>query len=187
MSIPFILFITGTSASGKTTLYESLRADPTLKNIRFHDIDENGVPPVGRNAWRRFRVEELLHEAVGELDKNLSTIVCGISKPHEVVESRYFKPSFNVHFLMIDFPYEVIKARIEDRVDKQQKVGEFDEVFNPDALAEMLLVTKNLLRELRNSISQQKNGYLLDASKLTKKQMHERAIKVIKKLSSQVS
>jgi len=95
---PFVLFVTGVSASGKTTLYESLRGDKAFGGIIFHDIDENGVPPVGRTPWRKFRVEELLYESVLALGQGQATVVCGIVKPHEVVESRYFKPSDNVLF-----------------------------------------------------------------------------------------
>lgn len=179
----FILFITGTSASGKSTLYESLKNDPTLKEVIFHDIDEAGVPPVGRGPWRKFRVEELLYEAVQLLDKRKSVIICGIVKPHEVIESRYFQPSQNIHFLMIDVPYEIVKARIRERVDNQPKIGTFDEVFNPDAMQETLLSNKNLLQELRNSISQQKHGHLLDAASLSKQQMHDNVLEIINKIT----
>lgn len=176
---PFVLFVTGVSASGKTTLYESLRADKTLGQLTFHDIDENGVPPVGRSSWRKFRVEELLCESVLALGQGQSTVVCGIVKPHEVVESRYFKPGYNVHFLLVNVPYALAETRIKGRVAAQPKAGAFDADFNPDALQELLLATKELQRELKNTISQQKNGHTLNASNFSKQEMHDETARII--------
>src|SRR5579883_1367251 len=93
---PFILFITGVSAAGKTTVFERLKKDTSLANIAVHDIDENGIPLVGLTPWRAFRVEELFYNATQNFKDGQSTIICGVSFPHEVIESRYFKQKYNV-------------------------------------------------------------------------------------------
>lgn len=179
---PFILFITGISVSGKTTLYESLKKDERLSGVRFHDIDEQGVPAVGRVPWRIFRVEELLFEAVERMRKGDSTIVCGITKPHEVIESRYYDPKNNIHFLMVDISLKAFEQRIRKRIQKQEKKGEFDEVFNPDAYQELFLATKRLRKILINSTLNQKNGHLLVVENLDKKEMHDKALAIIRKI-----
>lgn len=95
----FILFITGISGSGKTYLYENLKKNTKFDNITFHDIDENGVPEVGRTHWRPFRIEEMLNTALKDYKKEKSSVLCGISKPDEVLDFKYVKPTHNIHFL----------------------------------------------------------------------------------------
>lgn len=175
----FVLFITGPSASGKSMLYESLKGDGRLRGVQFHDVDEHGVPPVGRGAWRAFRAEELLHEAGKALEHGTSTIVCGIIKPHEIVESRCFRPEMNVHFLMLNVPYEVLELRITERLQAQPKEAALDPKFDPDVAAKLLLATKDLRRELLITTAQQKNGYVLDAANLTKEQMHDKVMDIV--------
>ncbi|MBW4061668.1 hypothetical protein HJC99_03820 [Candidatus Saccharibacteria bacterium] len=118
----FILFITGTSAVGKTTLYESLRADTSLSTVAFHDIDENGVPEIGRGPWRVYRVEELLYEAVKRQTSGQTTIICGITKPSEVLESPYFEQKARINFMLVEASMELIRERFAARVsEKTQK------------------------------------------------------------------
>jgi hypothetical protein len=180
---PFILFISGSSASGKTTLYDSLQADPSLAHLRFHDIDENGVPPVGRGPWRQFRVEELLYEATEALREGVSTVICGISKPHEVIESAYFDPGDRIHFLVLEIPFATLEERIRQRVADQAAQVAFDECFNPGAMAEFLLASRNLQRELRNAVSQQRRGHLLEVADLTPVEMHRVVVALIRQIA----
>lgn len=182
---PFIVFITGVSTSGKTTLYESLQKDTDFKEVVFHDIDENGVPDVGRIDWRKFRVEELLYEAIGRQEaQGSSTVICGITFPHEVIESRYYKPEYNVHFIYLENSFEQFEERAMKRVEKHLQNGKFDESFNPDNTQEMLVVVKQQYRILHNSIVNQRNGHLLSVSNLDKQQMHSEAVRLIHEIAS---
>ena len=181
---PFILFITGISTAGKTTIYEALKADANLSHVEFHDIDEDGVPSVGRTPWRGFRVEELLYDAVTKLDEGKSTVVCGITKPHEVIESRHLKHADRIHFLLVDIPIDTFTQRLRPRIEQTKASGKYDEVFGEDAQEELLVATKNLKRVLLNSTLAQKTGHVLDASALDKKQMIDTAKELIQKLEA---
>ncbi len=181
MQKPFILFITGISASGKSTLYESLQKDRALNSIEFHDIDEDGVPDVGRSPWRSFRVQELLHRGVKNLKNRKSTIISGISKPHEVIESKLYKPDLSINFLLLDIPISIYEKRMEPRLIAAAKHGD-NEANLEDFKEENLITTKNLRRVLRNTILNLKSGYFIDTSTLSKTQMHDEALKVIKRI-----
>ncbi len=179
MSKPFILFITGTSASGKTTLYKLLQKDPDLKHVIFHDIDENGVPQVGLGPWRSFRVEELLYNATENYKKGLSTVICGVSFPHEVIDSKYYKPKYNVDFMMVKAPLDVVRTRLEKRAADPLEREKHVETLSKKSWAGLLKSTKELLLQLNNSFANQKNGYVINTISLSIEQMYGKAQEII--------
>lgn len=48
-----VLFITGVSGSGKSTILHRLRHQLPDDRYSVHDLDENGVPENADFAWRR--------------------------------------------------------------------------------------------------------------------------------------
>lgn len=176
---PFILLISGTSGSGKTTIYELLKKDSSLKHINFHDIDENGVPQVGRGAWRKFRIEELYYNAAEKLKTNQSSIICGISMPHEIIESRYYKTNHPVHFLLLETPFTVIRQRLKQRVDEQAKKGTYDESFSKSSWNELIRGNKILKRRLTHSTINQKRGYIVNTARLSRETMYKQVKSLI--------
>jgi hypothetical protein len=176
---PYILFITGVSTSGKTTIYESLKSDEELADFEFHDIDESGVPPVGRTPWRAFRVEELFYQATQKLREGKSSIICGITKPHEVIESKHYKPELNIHFLLVDITSDTAVERISRLIEDQSRTENNDEVFDKDSSDEIIVATKSLARILIHSTQNQKNGYILDAGQLRREEMISSAKDII--------
>lgn len=180
---PFILFITGTSASGKTTLYESLRTDTELVDIEFHDIDENGVPPVGRSDWRAFRVTQLLYEARNRAEKEgHPTVICGITFPHEVIESDYYTESIPTHFILVEPGEDQIRERLIQRSKDQEGQDGWDEVFSTEKINETIDGNIKMRRLLHNSIINQRNGHKIDTSKHSKDAMHAAAKHLIQSL-----
>jgi len=180
---PFILFITGTSASGKTTLYESLRRDPVLSNIEFHDIDEDGVPPVGRREWRQYRVTQLFYDAINRTqEQTRSTIICGITFPHEVIESLYYTPDSNVHFILVEPSEPQVRERLLERSKEQEGSDGWDEVFNPENIEKTIAGNIEMRRTLHNSIINQRNGHKIQTADLSKDQMHDQAKSIIQEI-----
>jgi hypothetical protein len=181
---PFILFITGASASGKSTLYNSLRADEGLAHLRFHDIDEDGVPRAGGGPWRQFRVEELFYEATEALKEGYSTVICGITKPHEVIESLNFNPDDRVHFLVIEIPFATLEERLRARIMSQIEVAGFDEYLKPGAIEALLVGNRSLQRVLRNSVSQQRRGHFLEVGGQTPGEAHVTLVALIHQIAT---
>lgn len=177
---PFILFITGTSASGKTTLYESLRTDPDLSTLEFHDIDEDGVPPVGRIEWRKYRVTQLLYDATKRLKQHSkSTVICGISFPHEIIESPYYSPSYNVHYVLVEPSEAQIRDRLIERSEAQKDYDNWDEVFSPEKIEKTIADNIDMRKILNNSIVNQRSGHKITTENLSKTDMHDQAKSII--------
>ncbi len=178
----YIIFITGCSAGGKTTVYEGLRRDKNLAQLLFHDIDESGVPPVGRGPWREFRIEQLLFDAVNDARNGKSTIVCGITFPHEVTESLYFPADIPVYFVALKAPNEKIRQRLLTRAQQNQYSSTFDECFNPNN------IENNIFENLRNqdiitkAVFVIKNGLVIDTKDLSKEDMRASIVDFIYKL-----
>lgn len=168
-----IIFVTGVSGAGKTTLYEALRKDPELVDVEFHDIDEDGIPRAGTGAWRQFRVELLLHEAaVRGRDADRSTVICGVSKPHEVIESGAFPEDIDVYFVLVDVSSAVLRKRLETRLaGRPADDVEFSVQWN-----------RLLAPTLRRSVQAQRNGVIIEASKLSRTKVRGQVKQLIKDL-----
>jgi len=171
---PFILFITGISCSGKSSLYKSLKRSKRIpKSIIIHDIDENGVPEVGRDPWRSFRVEELFHKAIQNAKKRISTIICGISLPHEVIDSPQYQTSYNIDFLLLDISH---KEHTERSKARHKRYGGYN-------LKKSIRDNKQLSRRLKSQIINQKNHFIINTEKYTKRKTLNKIINIIKKLN----
>jgi broad-specificity NMP kinase len=95
-----IFFITGASGVGKTTLKCNLDIlySQDNKTISIHDFDEGGVPKNANAYWRQERTNHWLKLALKNAKKNISTIVCGVSVPLEVLGSSDFEKGIPLHF-----------------------------------------------------------------------------------------
>jgi hypothetical protein len=159
-----IVFVTGVSTAGKTTTYEKLRKDPELSHIAFHDIDEDGIPRAGTGAWRQFRVELLLHEAVQRFysAERKSTVICGVTKPHEVIESGAFPDVLPVHFILIDVTLANIRKRLAERIGSRYPADDVEYITQSNRL---------LSHTLRKSVSCQRNGVIFDPARMSRTKM----------------
>ncbi len=161
-----IVFLTGVSTAGKTTLYQALRKDPDLVDVEFHDIDEDGIPSAGSGPWRHFRVELLLHEAVvRQRQDNRSTVICGVTKPHEAIESGSFPDDIPVYFVLVDIPVPVMRRRLEARLTSKG--------WAPDDMEWSVQYNRHLSHELRKSVQCQTNGMIIDANRLSRIKVRE--------------
>ena len=115
-----IIFITGVSTAGKTTLYRALRDDEEMSGIEFHDIDEDGIPEAGSSPWRKFRIELLLWEAAERFrEHDLPTVICGATIPHEAIESGSYPLDIPVHFVLINISIAAMRTRLTERIGER--------------------------------------------------------------------
>lgn len=176
-----ILFVTGVSGSGKSTLMQELKL-PKNK-FELTEIDEHGVPIVGRGPWRAFRVEELLYKAINNTKTAKSTIIFGITKPHEVIESRQYTPDLNVHFLCLNITKPTLEKRLNKRLEsiKQESLAhniDWQTNFN-DLVRENIKLSKIL----HNSTLNQKNGHIFEVDSWSKTKLSDEATKLINKIT----
>ena len=117
VSRPFILVVTGITTAGKSTLLKGLKRKRSLaQKVHFHDMDEHGTPQAGRGHWRRFRIDELLHDAVTRYSKGQSTVLCGVIYPHEVLQFEDFSSDLNLHYLLLQNSKAVFGERVDAKI-----------------------------------------------------------------------
>lgn len=169
-----IIFVTGVSGAGKTTLYEGLRKDPELAYVEFHEIDEDGIPAAGTGPWRQFRVELLLHEAVvRERRDGVSTVICGVTKPHEVIESGSYPVDIPVHFVLVQVPHEAIRKRLEARLAS----------WSSEDVEGAVQRNRMLSSVMYRSVAAQRNGVIVEASRLSRVKVRGLVKHLIKELA----
>ncbi len=161
---PFIVFVTGVSAAGKTTMFELLKRDPAFKGVVVRDIDENGVPPVGLSHWRLYRIEELLYQAIQAQKNDISTIICGVCFPGEIIESKYYRMRANIQFVLLRVTFAVFQKRIKARVAESHRRGETNEMYKPASYQSFVAHTKKLIDRFDKLFFNARWGHGIDAS-----------------------
>lgn len=157
-----VIFITGVSTAGKTTAFETLRKDPDLADVEFHDIDEDGLPIAGVGHWRVFRIELLLHEAVLRAQQGKATVICGVTKPHEVIESSSMPDDVPVHFILVDVSTANMRKRLQARIGG---------LYAPDHVEWAIQFNRSLRDLLRRSVRAQRTGIILDPGRMSRRRV----------------
>lgn len=169
MTRPFIMFVTGVSGAGKSTIYRDLRKRP---HVVARDIDEDGVPPVAAEQWRQYRVELLLHQALKSLEKDsTSTVICGMTFPHEVIWSNQFDLAANIWFIVLEISPDQIRSRLTERLQDPQRYGHMggldpDETVDADQIERIIQANVNLQPKLLRTASALRQGIILDTVSL---------------------
>lgn len=106
-----IFFITGASGVGKSTLVEQLKL-LNLPSCVVCDFDERGVPANADEVWRKRETALWLDVAEKNLKANITTIICGVSVPAEVIAVRDVP---RVFFGLIKVDDLIIEKRLKAR------------------------------------------------------------------------
>ena len=133
-----IYFITGVNGVGKSSVISHLRSGLTDKNFVIYDFDERGVPDGADGDWRRSETRHWLEMGRENKEKNISTIICGFSKPEEI-QAIAEDVQVPVMVVLLDADAETITQRImgrypspESRVELERMVGKTPEKFASD-------------------------------------------------------
>ena len=175
-SAPFILVIVGDSTAGKTTLIQNLKKSKKISSTTsIHDMDENGVPEYGREHWRKYRVDELLAEAIEKAQTGKSSIIGGWFWPHEIISSPYFSLSLKLHFLYLRNTTAVYKKRLRQRIGKSLTKEQY------------LSWSKGFPKQqqlLENQVIWTAHHTVIDSTKESKSQVLTKTLALIAKLSA---
>ena len=135
---PKIYFIIGVNGVGKSSITPFLKEALNSNTFIIHDFDERGVPDNADSVWR---VSETLHwikTGKENIDKYISTIICGFSKPKEIKKvSEDIRA--DVQVCLLDIKAEILKDRIMSRyqtpeslIELNRTVGKTPEKFISD-------------------------------------------------------
>lgn len=152
-----LLFVTGVSCAGKTTLGRELKRYPDDVGPVW-DIDEDalGRPRTAHLDWLRWRACELLVSATEQArpDDGHLVVITGIVWPFRVIESPAWaaaakNPDLAVEWLMLDPSWKTLRRRLDDRtVDKPKSER-----------AELRAYNRELRRVIRPQVEQLRDGY----------------------------
>jgi len=170
----FILFITGYSCTGKSTLFRSLqRTKKISKSVLVYDIDEQDIAVAGRKYWRTNRVKELLNVAIANLKKKKSTIICGIMRPQEVLDFELIVLDLPIYYLLLDSEFKDFNRRMRTRLNTLGRREDFPQIK----------VASRILRNiLRTQVLTQENHFLIDTSRSDKRATLKKTLEIIESL-----
>lgn len=114
MSKAKIIFITGTSGAGKTTLKELLK-ELSSETIKIHDFDEVGVPEGADHHWRIQVSTDWLNYAKANRKEGIHTLIIGQTSPKEISEISSSLNIPNISYGFIDISEKLIRERLTDR------------------------------------------------------------------------
>lgn len=157
-----IFFITGTSGCGKSTLMALLKLQLLASECVVYDFDEVGVPANADQVWRQQTTDYWLIKAIEHSQQNLSTIVCGVTVPSEVVGSVYV-PDAPINFVFIKVADDLIRQRLQQRG------------WNDQLIEDNLVWAKYLEQQV-----EQHKGIVIDATVFIAQQVADRVVELIK-------
>ena len=158
---PAVFFITGTSGSGKSTLVDILQEKLPL--VEVHDFDEGGVPENPNDQWRKERTSEWVVKAETYLSKGITTIICGVSVPHEVKSCPAYSGLFPIYYGFIRITEEEIRRRLQARGWEGK------------------LIEENIqwAKQLESYVRAEKNHFIVDGENNNPQQTAEKFVKWI--------
>jgi hypothetical protein len=125
-----LLYVTGVSCAGKSTLGEALYERPDVHAHYDLDADATERPRTAWLDWLRWQAAEYLVEADErsgpDTDSSLLIVVTGIVWPFRVIESPAWASALRnehleVGWVMLDPPWKVLRERLAERTAHKPK------------------------------------------------------------------
>ena len=140
-------FITGVNGAGKTTL-ASLLKKILPKNYQIHDFDERGVPNNVNALWRRRTTRYWLERARDNAKSNVTTVISGLSKPHEIFHATTKRNQRKIRIAFLDVSSKQINKRLHRRYATPAKIRKLKAVTGL-SLKDCITANIQHARELR--------------------------------------
>lgn len=148
-----IFFITGACGTGKSSIINFLKK--SLNNFEIYDFDEVGVPDNPPLAWRHNTTKHWLKVGKDNLEKNKSTIVCGLTIPQEIEKFMLNDLEEKIYIMLLDVSNEEREKRLKLRNADQDLIDELDEVIGLRKwVPESRLEGKNVINTTKLSIEE---------------------------------
>ena len=109
-----LFFITGVNGAGKTTIVPLLRRTLPAHYV-VYDFDQRGVPDNVTHQWRKDETTYWIQQAQKNAEKNISTIICGLTWPSEVHTGVANLRRKEVHLALLDLSQTAIRQRLNQR------------------------------------------------------------------------
>ena len=169
-----IFFIIGVNGVGKSTLIPFLRSSLDGAKFVVHDFDERGVPNNADKNWRASETFHWMKTGKTNTGKGISTIICGFSKPQEIIDAAA-KLDGEPKVCLLDANADVISQRILSRYITPESIAE---LYRTTGKAPKKFVMDNVYISSKFREESQKNLFhILDTSDLSPEQISAEIIK----------
>jgi len=168
-----IIFITGPSGVGKTTIFKLLKSSLERKSFDVRDLDERGVPDNVTDQWRIDETKHYLEIGKNNINKNITTIVCGYVLPEELFS---LPNSDIVQCIILDADDRTIVNRLEKRYSDPKNIDALKNATN-ETTEEFTRFALESAQEFRNR-AKKHNYNIIDTTYLNPRQI----IDIIKRL-----
>lgn len=108
-----LLFVTGASGSGKTTVIPGLKKK--LPAFAIHDFDERGVPDDADSRWRQRETEYWISQAIEYQHQGRDTVICGGAVYGEILACPSITQIDHLAVCLMDCPDNERLRRIRGR------------------------------------------------------------------------
>lgn len=148
-----MIFITGASSAGKTSLIDRLKKQLSRTKFDIHDIDEADRWTDNYEEWRDAKIEFWLQQSIKNREKGIETILCGIIYPKHVIRSPSYEAAAPVRYILLDADEGAIRERsykrIESRISTQLAIakdlkGELEDLKNKQIINTTNLSIENI-------------------------------------------
>lgn len=154
-----MIFITGASSAGKTSLIKRLKEQLPSDKFDIHDIDEADKWGDDYESWRDAKIEYWLKQSIRNREKGVETILCGIIYPEHVMKAPSYTEAQPIEFVLLDAAPKVIKERY---YKKRQPW-----------LARQMEISQELKSELQHI----QNTHIIDTNSITSDDVAEKLVK----------
>jgi len=123
---PQLFIITGVNGIGKSSVIPELKHTLDPASFVVHDFDERGVPDNADREWRKSETKHWVYTAKLNLNKNLSTVVCGFMKASDISYALENVPDITVSVCVLDASPDTISKRIVSRYTASESLIELE-------------------------------------------------------------
>ncbi len=111
-----MIFLTGASCVGKTSIIAELRRILPREDFDIHDIDEADLWEESYRTWKRYKVEVWLRKSIRNRKKGIETVLCGIIEIEDVIFCPSYIAASPVKFVFLDANRTTLKNRICEKL-----------------------------------------------------------------------
>lgn len=119
-----LVFLTGTSCVGKTTVANYINKH--VESAIALDVDEHGTPDTQHVEWLKWRSAQLLHDATEYVkEDSVDVVISGVTWPFEVITSTAWEPAQeafeSIWFTQLVIDDKLLKERLYERLASRPK------------------------------------------------------------------
>lgn len=166
-----IIFITGASGVGKSSVHKTLESLLGSKGFVVHDFDERGVPDAADGSWRINETRHWIKLGRQNNEKEISTIICGGARPSDA------KDLSGVLFIFLDASEDIIRKCLLSRYTTPESIKEIERASGK-SLEQFVIDNEISLKDRRKEIEKY-NMVVIDTTLLSTQEVAQKIVTIV--------